>query len=154
MRLNPLNEVERFFDDFPAVYPRLGWDVAVDVYEQDGKVVAEMQLPGIDPARVEATIEDNVLHVSGDREDVKEERGKQYYRKEISRGSLSRHIRLPTSVNIDEARATYRNGVFRVEAPKLEKEEGAPKKIPIETGEKGEQGKVEQRGAREEVGVI
>lgn len=150
MRWSPLNATEGLFDEFPSMYPRLGWDVAVDVYEKDNNVIAEMQVPGIDPARLDVAIKDNVLHVSGDREEVKEERGKQYYRQEISRGSFSRHVRLPSAVDADTTRATYRDGMLTIEAPKLQKEEERPKKIPVQSNEgKGEREKAGRESGRD-----
>lgn len=118
----PFNGLTRFFDeDFPVVtLPKFGWDLAVDLYEKEGKVIAEMNLPGIDAENIDITIEDNYLKISGTREEKKEIDEKDYYSKEIRRGSFERTVELPTVVRSDKAEAEYKEGVLRVILPKDE----------------------------------
>ena len=120
---------ERFFsEDFPvATPPKFGWDLAIDVYEKDGNVIAEMNVPGIDPEKVEIAIEDNYLKVSGAREEKKETEEKDYYSKEIKRGSFTRTVALPASVKKDKAEAEYKDGILKIVIPKDEKKDGTVK---------------------------
>src|SRR3989338_1941118 len=120
---------ERFFDeDFPVVtLPKLGWDLAVDVYEKDGNVIAEMNLPGIDPDKIDISVEDDYLRVSGSREEKKETKEEEYYSKEIKRGSFERTVKLSHAVKKDKADATYKDGVLKITIPKDEKKEGTVK---------------------------
>lgn len=128
MKWKPFNRMERIFDeDFslsPLTLPKLGWDLAVDVYEKNGNVIAEMALPGIDPDKVDISVEDDYLRVAGSREEEKETQENSYYSKEIKRGSFERVVHLPTSVQDDKAEAEYKDGVLKIKLPKKEKAKG------------------------------
>ncbi|MBN1916041.1 Hsp20/alpha crystallin family protein [Candidatus Dojkabacteria bacterium] len=133
IKWEPFREMERFFDDDFGMFkmPALGWDMAVDVFEKDGKVVAEMSLPGVDPDNVNIEVEDGHLRISGSREEEKETKDKNYYSKEIKRGSFERIVRLPSAVQADKAEAEYEKGVLRVSLPKKEKEETGKIKVRV-----------------------
>jgi HSP20 family protein len=132
IKWEPFREFDRFFDEeflsFPQLF-RAGWDLAVDVYEEKNYVVAEMTLPGIDPEKVEVMVEDDYLKVRGSREEEKEEKKKNYYSKEIKRGSFERMVKLPTSVKGEKAVAEYKNGVLKIVVPK--KEETKTRRIKV-----------------------
>lgn len=95
-----------------------GKDLAIDVYEENGNVIAKMNVPGIAKDNVQVRIENGNLHVSGKREEKKEIQEKDYYHKEIKRGSFDRVISLPN--DIDAAAMTYEmtDGVLTVTIPK------------------------------------
>jgi len=132
IKWEPFRGMDRFFDDdlftMPQIF-RTGWDLAVDIFDEGDSVVAEMTLPGIDPDKVDITVEDDYLKVSGRREEETEEKKKNYYSKEIRRGSFERVVKLPTSVQGDKAVAEYKNGVLRIKIPK--RDEAKPKKIKV-----------------------
>ncbi|MBI3308568.1 MAG: Hsp20/alpha crystallin family protein [Candidatus Melainabacteria bacterium] len=123
LKWKPLGDIERIFDeDFPSFsfpsLPKIGWDLAVDMYEENSNYIAEMNLPGIDPDKVEVSVEDDHLKISGTREEEKETEKKNYYCKEIRRGSFERVVNLPASVKKDKVEARYADGVLRVILPK------------------------------------
>lgn len=144
IRWQPFNEMDRFFDDdfFSDFFSRgiqsgmrsIGFDLAVDVYEDRGNIVAEMNLPGIDPENVHVEVEDNYLRISGSREEKTENKDRNYYSREIKRGSFERTVALPSLVKANKAEARYEDGVLKVVIPK-EKEE--KKKNRIEIKKKG-----------------
>lgn len=115
-------EIDRFFDErrFPSLIRPMSFDLAVDVYEEKGNVIAKMSLPGLKAEEVDVSIEDNMLTVSGRREDEKETKGKEYYSKEIRRGSFSRTVTLPTSVTADKAVARFEDGILMITVPAVE----------------------------------
>ena len=119
VRFEPWREIERFFDDTPFVPANIGWDLAVDVYDQDNNVIAKMNLPGIDPNKLELSFEDAMhLKVSGAREETQETKDTNYYTKEIRHGSFERLIRLPTQVDQPATTADYADGVLTITMPK------------------------------------
>ncbi len=133
MRWDPFRDMERFWEEeWPRLpVPKIGWDMAVDVYEENNNVVAEMNIPGIDPENIEVSIEDNHLRISGEREEKQEKQEKQYHSKEIRRGSFERIVRLPAEVKTSEVDAEYKDGVLKVTMPKKEPEKGEKKRIQI-----------------------
>ena len=102
---------------------------AVDIYEDKDNVVVEAPLAGIDPAKVNIEIEDNVLKISGKSEKKTEVDEKNFYRKEIRSGSFYRVVALPKAVNGSKAVATFDKGILKITIPK--KEEAKPKKVTI-----------------------
>lgn len=125
LKWKPLNNIEKMFEeDFPTFsfptlsLPKIGWDLAVDVFEEEGNVIAEMNLPGIDPDKVEISVEDDYLKITGSREEEKETEKKNFYSKEIKRGSFERTIELPSKVKKEKVEAKYSDGVLRITLPK------------------------------------
>jgi HSP20 family protein len=119
----------------PAVRgSQFGYTPAVDIYEDNDNIVIETQLGGIDPAKVDVSIENNVLTIKGESEKKSEVEDKNYYRKEIRRGSFYRSIPLPTKVDGDKAKAQSGDGILKITIPKAA--EIKSKTIKIETKKK------------------
>ena len=133
IKWEPFSEFDRLFDErfFPSL-PKLGWDLAVDVYEEKGNVIAEMSLPGIKSEDVDISIEDDTLTVSGRREEETETKDKNYYSKEIRRGSFSRTTTLPKAVEADSAKAKFEDGMLVVTMPAVEGANDKAVKVEIE----------------------
>lgn len=108
-----------------------GTDLAIDVYEQGGNTVAEMNVPGIDPENIDVSIDQNRLTISGSYEDKSEDEDKNYTYRERRYGQFSRTIRLPQSVDENEASASYNNGVLKVTLPNREEAEVTGTKIDV-----------------------
>jgi len=122
IKWEPFGQFDKFFEDFSSVsFPKVGADLAVDVFEKDGKILAEMNIPGIDPDKIEVSVEDNYLRVAGSHSEEKEEKEKHYYSKEIRRGSFERIVPLPAAVDQEKIEAEYNNGVLHISMPKVEK---------------------------------
>src|SRR3989344_3706512 len=130
IKWEPFSEVDRWFEDFPAFsFPKLGFDMAVDLYEEKGNIVAKMNLPGIDPEKIKVTVEDDILRISGSREEEKEEKDKHYYSKEIRRGSFERAVRLPKSVDSKKIDAAYKDGILEITMPAVQGEKETTVKV-------------------------
>lgn len=128
----PFDELENMFGSRPFLsVPGISWDAAVDVFEESGKVVAKMNLPGIEPKDLDITIDQNILTVSGERQEEREVDKKDYYSKEIRRGSFSRSVRLPKSVDSDKAEADYADGVLTVSVPVVKGKDAGGVKIMV-----------------------
>ncbi len=113
---------------------QFGFTPAVDMYEDKDNIIIETQLAGIDPEKVNISIENNILCIKGESEKKREIDDKNYYRKEIRRGSFYRSIALPTKVNGDLAKAVNEEGILKNSIPKAA--EVKPKTIKIETKKK------------------
>lgn len=114
----------------PAVSGReFGFTPAVDVYEDKNNIIVETQLAGINPDDVKISIEHDTLYIKGESEKKSEIDEKNYYRKEIRRGSFYRSIPLPTQVSGDNAKAVAEGGVLKITIPKAAKTESKTIKI-------------------------
>lgn len=131
----PFSDLDRFFEDddwFLPIVPR--WDLikpAMDVYETDEDVVAEVSIPDFDPEKIDVSVKDGVLTVNGKIDEKKEEKEKGYWRKEIRRGSFERMIRLPVAVKEDAVDATYEKGVLKIVIPKIKVKPTSKVKIKV-----------------------
>lgn len=106
-----------------------GFTPALDIYQNDNEVVIEAPLPGINPDNVSVSIENDVLTIEGSVEKKSEVDEKNYYRKEVSKGSFHRTVGLPASVDSDAASADYKDGVLKITVPKAER--AKPKTIEV-----------------------
>jgi HSP20 family protein len=100
---------------------RGGFEPAVDVFcetPEDGvpRVVVHAELAGIDPDRVALEIRGKELVLAGSRA-AGEAEGRAYQQDEIGTGAFRRVVSLGVEVHADRARATYRDGILRVELP-------------------------------------
>lgn len=102
---------------------------AIDVYEDKDNVIAETPITGIDPDKVDISVENDVLTITGKSEHKSEVDEKNYYRKEIRYGSFHRSVALPVSVDGSKAKAEYEDGILKVTIPKEER--AKPRKIKV-----------------------
>lgn len=116
------------FDDLLAnrlpEIKKVGFMPPVDIYEKGNNLVVETQVPGVDPEKVDVSVENNVLILKGASEKKSEVDEKNYYRREVSSGSFYRSLPLPIKVMGDKAQAVYEDGLLKVIIPKA-----APVKI-------------------------
>ncbi len=97
---------------------QFGFTPAIDMYEDKDNIIVETQLGGINPENVDISIENNVLCLKGESEKKSEVDDKNYYRKEIRRGSFYRSISLPTKVDGENAKALNEDGILKITIPK------------------------------------
>lgn len=102
---------------------------AMNIRQTDDSVVVETPLPGIDPSKVDITIENDVLTIQGREEKKSEVEEKDYSRREWTMQSFHRSVALPVAVQSDAAQASYQNGVLTVTVPK--REEAKAKKVSV-----------------------
>jgi len=106
-------------DEAPSWFPA---SIApnIDVSETDHAVEVRMDLPGIKPEEIDIQLSNNLLTVSGERKEEKEEKGKTFHRVERRMGSFSRSVLLPCCVQETKVDAKYQNGVLSISLPKTE----------------------------------
>lgn len=116
--LDPFEEMDNMLSTLRPMRGQNQLLPAVDIYEEDGNVIAETPLPGINIDDVIVCVENDVLTIEGKAEKKTEVEEKNYYRKEIRSGSFHRVIQLPVSVDGDQAAADYVDGVLKISIPK------------------------------------
>lgn len=132
-RFHPRQQGELHKADEYIIQHASRWGLlAAEVSENDHQVVVKLEVPGMDPEDFEIQVLDNYLVIRGEKHLEREGHKGRYYMMERAYGSFERAIPLPTEVQQNEARATYRHGVLRVELPKSK--QSRRRRIEVQTG--------------------
>jgi HSP20 family protein len=102
------------------------WTPAIDVVRDDGNVIVRADVPGYKPEEVKIEVADDNLRISGQHEESREERNKDYMRRERRFGSFSRSLPLPPGVDAKQIKATTRDGVVELTIPLPEEAKQEP----------------------------
>jgi HSP20 family protein len=120
--------MDRFFADPWSMFDEDAFP-SFDIVDGENEVTVRAEIPGVDPKDVEVTVSGNLLTISGEKKDSREEKGKQFWRSECSYGSFRRSVELPDGVDADKVTAEHANGILTV---KVGKSKTAPgKRIPV-----------------------
>jgi HSP20 family protein len=93
---------------------------SLDLAETDTTVEVRMDLPGVKAKDIDIQIHGNLLTVTAQREDEKEEKGRTFHRVERHSGRFSRSLTLPSPVVESEVAAEYHDGVLSITLPKTD----------------------------------
>ena len=135
---NPANLFDGFLDDFFTPFVTSvtqtnlvnDLNLKVDIYEKDDTVIIDAELPGVDKEDIFIDTKGRVVTLGGERKSDDEIKGKNSYRRERRYGKFKRTFSLPFEVNVDNVKATFNNGILKLEIPKPVEEK--PKKITIQ----------------------
>ena len=144
---NPLislrNNIDRMFDSFlrgfdidPFAPTASLFNPNVDIADTGKEIKVTVELPGMNEKDIDVSVTRDSLTIRGEKKDETEEKNASYHRMERVYGFFSRTIPLPVEVNVDAAKADYKNGVLAINIPKTEKTLKEAKKIPVKTGKK------------------
>ena len=139
------SEMDRMMDDFfgrrmrpwlPERWLR-GGDTeittpAVDVYEEKDEIVVKAELPGMEKNDIEVNISDSELTLKGEKKKEEKIEEEDYFRCERSYGSFVRSVELPTGVQADKVKASFKNGILEVRLPKTEEAKTKEIKVKVE----------------------
>jgi HSP20 family protein len=106
---------------------------ALDVFEKEGKLQINAELPGMTDKDIEIEITDDALTISGEKRDEREVKEDNYYRSERSYGRFRRQVALPAGADTDHAEATFKDGVLKIAIP-VEATATSAKKIEVKAG--------------------
>ena len=113
------------FSGSPAPLSR--WNPAVNVYQDKDRFTVVVELPGLKKEEIEISLHDDTLTIAGERK--REESSEQEFLTERLYGKFQRSLTLPTAVDAEKVKASYKDGLLQVELPKAE--EAKPKKIEV-----------------------
>lgn len=93
------------------------WSPHLEMFEREGRLVIQADLPGVRKEDVRVDIDDDRVVLQGERrqETRREEQG--FFHTERSYGAFHRVIPLPEGVDADQAKASFRDGVLEIELP-------------------------------------
>lgn len=127
-----LEPIKRFLDGDLTMSP----SIKVEQFLDGSTLVVRAEVPGIDPDKdIDVSVRDGMLHITAEREEKTEHKGKDGYRSEFRYGSFTRSIALPPGAREEDVSATYKDGVLEVRAPApVSPPEATSKKIQIDRG--------------------
>jgi len=102
----------------------------MDTIRRDGELVLRFDVPGVDPEKIDVTVDKGVLTVSATREEAKTE-GENPVVRERRFGSFTRRVRLSDNLDADAIEASNAEGVLEIRIPV--REEAQPRKIAVGT---------------------
>ena len=120
MRFDPFRDLDRLTQELWNGQSRRPQGVPMDAYRSGGHFLVHFDVPGVDPAGIELTVEKNVLTVSAERtrqwgDDVDE-----VVVNERPSGSFSRQLFLGETLDSEHIEATCENGVLTLRIPVAE----------------------------------
>lgn len=136
-RWGPFADVRRFDDLFNRFWRGAAslqetpeaWSIPLDVTRTGDDVVVKASLPGVKKDDVDVTIEDSVLTIRANVAEESEQEKPGYLLKERRTGSFYRAVRLPETVDSENATSAYGDGVLTIKLPKLEEKKA--RKLPV-----------------------
>jgi HSP20 family protein len=108
------------------------WAPRVDIREDEQRFVILADIPGVDPAQIEVSMDKGVLTLKGERDDGHSGQYGKFTRVERSRGAFHRRFTLPDSADAEGITAHGKLGVLEIVIPKKALE--APRRITINSG--------------------
>ena len=130
------NRFDKLFEDFFAFTPstlfQSDWNPKFDMEEDEKSIQIIAEMPGIDEKDIQVSLDNNMLTISGEKKEEKEEKdkNKSVVFSERKFGSFSRSIAMPDGINTDEIKANFKKGILNINIPK--EKSVKPKKIQIQ----------------------
>ncbi len=138
-RVHPFETLGRLHDDMrrralgqmhAATAPRAkrAWQPPFTLHESELAFEVRFLLPGVDPERLEVSVEGDVLRVSGERPGIPDD-ARRRFTNERCTGAFARAIEFPTPVDSEHIAARYRDGILHVTLPRAA--EARPRRIDV-----------------------
>lgn len=125
VKWHPVNDMlelgdllQRTFDTKSYPRTRSGLDLALDVYETEQELVISAALPGATRGGLEVEFENHLLTVRGKVEAPELPEGAKSLLAERTHGTVSRTLRIPHNLDVENSKATFVDGILEVRLPK------------------------------------
>ncbi len=121
--------LERELDQGASSAVTADWIPPADIEEYGDRFVLKLDVPGVDVAAIDITLDKGVLSVSGERARVADDKAVERTRMERPYGRFHRRFTLPDTVDAANVHANGRNGIVEVTIPKQPKAQ--PRRIQV-----------------------
>jgi HSP20 family protein len=125
-------EMDRVFESTVGSFsessaPLSRWNPAVNVYQDKDRFTVVVELPGLKKEEIDISLHDNTITIAGERK--REESSEQEFLTARLYGKFQRSLTLPTAVDAEKVKASYKDGLLQVVLPKAE--EAKPKQTEV-----------------------
>lgn len=129
IKYNPINTLtpfrnflnDPFFKPFFNDRETGSWEPVVDIYGEGEKIILTADLPGVKKEDISIDVENRVLTLKGERDEDKEIKEGNYYKRERVHGSFQRSFSLPEEIKTEDIEAGFQDGVLKIQIPRPEK---------------------------------
>ena len=140
IKYEPFKELENFddkiqsllntFPDFHSEYEESFYP-KIDISEDEKNIYVDSELPGIKKKDIKISINDNILTISGEKKNERNEKDLDFFRTERTYGSFSRSFTIPVEINTDSIDAEFEDGILKVVIEKLKEKKVSGRLINI-----------------------
>ena len=128
-------DIDRMFDDFRTQFTDLFWPFSqreeflsdinsrnppMDIADLGDKYEMHVEMPGIPKDDINIEVTPNCIEICADHEENKEDKDKNWLRRERSSMSYYRSLDLPEQIKSDNVDAEFKDGILTVMLPKVE----------------------------------
>lgn len=124
VKYDPFHELQKMERDLGklwengwGVFPMLAETSAMDLYEENGNLIAEVSLPNFKKDEINVTADEGTLEVSAEHKEEEEKKSKRRYFFHESNTKYFRRVALPEGVQADKVDASFKDGTLRVTMP-------------------------------------
>ncbi len=89
-----------------------------EILDNETHIIVRLELPGVDRDSIDIKATDRNLAISAERPQPKQDNDSAPLLSEFRSGTWSRSFRFPHSLNRDDLKATYRDGILEITAAK------------------------------------
>jgi HSP20 family protein len=149
-RWEPFRELRQMQENMDQLWRNFGhgegeagnvenWAIPLDVVQEGDNIIVKASVPGVNPEDIDVSIENDVLTIKGQTEEEREHQEGNYLMRERRSGSFYRALRLPDTLDSDQAQPHYEHGVLSITFPRRESKRA--KRLQITSGQ-GSQGQI------------
>ncbi|RLD54128.1 MAG: Hsp20/alpha crystallin family protein [Bacteroidetes bacterium] len=123
------NLFDEFFNNEPSNFFNTSNDYtipSVNIAENKNEFKIDFAVPGLKKEDFKIDVKNDILKISSEKKDSKEEKNEKVIKKEFLYSSFERTFILPDSVNSDKIEASYKDGILQVLIPKKEEAKEKP----------------------------
>ena len=133
-RMDPFRELSKIQDEmnrlFDSTFSAGGAEYPpVNIWSDADQAVVTAEIPGINPADIHLSIQNDELVVEGVRSEFRVKEGEEVHRQERTFGPFRRSVPLPYKTDAGKIEAKYKDGILKVRLPRHEAEK--PRQIEI-----------------------
>jgi len=135
MRFDPFRELDRLTEQLASTASRAPRAFPMDAYRRGDRFIVEFDLPGVEPASIELTVEQNVLTVRAERR-LALRQDDEVLVAERPQGTYARQVFLGDALDSERVQADCRLGVLTLTIPVAEA--AKPRQVPVGGGQEAE----------------